>query len=223
MFAGRKFAAFLFDMDGTLLNSIAAAERVWTAWAIRHGLDVAAFLPTMHGIRAIETVRRLALPGVDPQHEADEISRAEIADVEGIHALAGAAAFLASLPPRRWAIVTSSPRALALRRIEAVGIPLPATMITGEDVLHGKPAPDCFRLGAERLGFDPRDCLVFEDAVPGIEAAEAAGATVAVVTATHQHKMDTSHATIFDYSNLRAVTDAQGRVGLERMQSAAAS
>jgi sugar-phosphatase len=222
MYSGRKFAAFLFDMDGTLLNSIAAAERVWSAWATRHGLDVAAFLPTMHGIRAIETVRRLALPGVDPQHEADEISRAEIADVEGIHAIAGAAAFLASLPPRRWAIVTSSPRALALRRIEAVGLPLPATLVTGEDVSHGKPAPDCFRLGAERLGFDPLDCLVFEDATPGIQAAEAAGATVVVVTATHQHKMETPHVTILDYSNLRVVADASG-IGLERIQNAAAA
>ncbi|MFD1982334.1 HAD-IA family hydrolase [Mesorhizobium newzealandense] len=223
MFAGKKFAAFLFDMDGTLLNSTAAAERVWSNWAMGHGLDVAAFLPTMHGRRAIETVRRLALPGVDPQHEANEITRAEIADVEGINAIAGAAAFLSALPPDRWAIVTSSPLALALVRIAAAGIPRPATMVTAEDVVHGKPAPDCFLLAAERLGFDAHDCVVFEDATPGIQAGEAAGATVVVITATHQHKMDTPHASIFDYSGLTAVTDAQGRLGLERMQSAAAS
>jgi sugar-phosphatase len=223
MFSGRKFEAFLFDMDGTLLNSTAAAERVWSAWAARHGLDVAAFLPTMHGRRAIETVRRLALPGVDPQREADQITRDEIADVAGIEALPGAAAFLDSLPPKRWAIVTSSPRVLALRRIEAAGIPVPATLVTAEDVAHGKPAPDCFRLGAERLGVDPSDCLVFEDATPGIQAGEAAGATVVVVTATHQHPMATAHATIFDYDGLRAVTDAQGRIGMERTQAAAAS
>ncbi|MFB9982013.1 HAD-IA family hydrolase [Mesorhizobium kowhaii] len=223
MFAGKKFAAFLFDMDGTLLNSTAAAERVWSNWAMGHGLDVAAFLPTMHGRRAIETVRRLALPGVDPQHEANEITRAEIADVEGVNAIAGAAAFLASLPPQRWAIVTSSPLALALVRIEAAGIPRPATMVTAEDVVHGKPAPDCFLLAAERLGFDAHDCVVFEDATPGIQAGEAAGATVVVITATHQYKMETPHETTFDYSNLTAVTDAQGRLGLERIQSAAAS
>jgi sugar-phosphatase len=221
MFAGRKFSAFLFDMDGTLLNSIAAAERVWSAWATRHGLDVAAFLPTMHGFRAIETVRRLALPGVDPQHEADEITRAEIADVRGIHAIEGAAAFLASLPPRSWAIVTSSPRALALRRIEAAGIPLPGALVTAEDVSRGKPAPDCFLLGAERLGADPQDCLVFEDAVPGIQAAEAAGTKVVVITATHQHRMATSHPAILDYRSVRAVADAAG-IGLERLQEAAA-
>ncbi|MBB6409405.1 HAD family hydrolase [Mesorhizobium sangaii] len=223
MFAGKKFAAFLFDMDGTLLNSTAAAERVWSNWAMGHGLDVATFLPTMHGRRAIETVRRLALPGVDPQHEANEITRAEIADVEGVNAIAGAAAFLSALPPDRWAIVTSSPLALALVRIEAAGIPRPATMVTAEDVVHGKPAPDCFLLAAERLGFDAHDCVVFEDATPGIQAGEAAGATVVVITATHQHKMETPHETILDYNNLTAVIDAQGRLGLEQIRSAAAS
>jgi len=223
MFSGRKFAAFLFDMDGTLLNSTAAAERVWSAWAARHGLDVAAFLPTMHGRRAIETVRRLELPGVDPQREADQITRDEIADVEGIQAIAGAADFLRSLPPKQWAIVTSSPLVLAQRRIKAAGIPVPATLVTAEDVAHGKPAPDCFLLGAKRLGADPRDCLVFEDATPGIQAGEAAGAEVVVVTTTHQHPMQTPHATILDYEGLRVVTDARGRIGVERAQAAAAS
>lgn len=42
------YRAFLFDMDGTLLNSVAATERIWTRWAMRHGLDVAKFLPTIH-------------------------------------------------------------------------------------------------------------------------------------------------------------------------------
>ena len=66
----RRYRAFLFDMDGTLLNSIAAAERVWGIWAERHGLDVPAFLATIHGARAIDTITRQALPGVDPEVEA---------------------------------------------------------------------------------------------------------------------------------------------------------
>ncbi|RWE64744.1 HAD family hydrolase, partial [Mesorhizobium sp.] len=152
MFAGKKFAAFLFDMDGTVVNSIAAAERVWADWARRQGLDVAAFLPTIHGVRAIETIAQLALPGVDPMREADALLQAEAADIDGILPIAGAAAFLASLPSERWAIVTSAPRELALLRIAAAGIPLPAILVAAEDVSHGKPAPDCFRLAAERLG-----------------------------------------------------------------------
>ncbi|RUW16371.1 HAD family hydrolase, partial [Mesorhizobium sp. M1A.F.Ca.IN.020.03.1.1] len=93
MFPGRKFAAFLFDMDGTVLNSIAAAERVWTKWARRHGLDVASFLPTIHGKRAIETIAALKLPGVDPVVEADALLEAEAADLEGIVPIPGAVAF----------------------------------------------------------------------------------------------------------------------------------
>ena len=72
--------------------------------------------------------------------------------------------------------------------MKAAGIPIPALMVAAEDVSVGKPAPDCFLLGAKRLGVDARDCLVFEDAPAGIAAAEAAGAAVMVISATHQHR-----------------------------------
>lgn len=119
----RPYEAFLFDMDGTILNSLASAERVWGAWAKRQGLDVDAFLPTMHGSRGIDTIARLGLPGVDPEREAAAITQAEINDVEGVVALPGARAFLGALPPERWTIVTSSPLRLARRRLEAAGLP----------------------------------------------------------------------------------------------------
>lgn len=209
-YADRRFAAFLFDMDGTILSSIAAAERVWAGWAARHGLDVAAFLPTIHGRRAVETIRQLALPGVDAQAEADEITRREIDDVAGIDAIAGAAAFLAALPADRWAIVTSAPRALALRRIEAAGLPLPAVIVTADDVVNGKPAPDGFRLAAQRLGVAVEACLVFEDAPAGIAAAEAAGAAIVVITATHTHPIATLHPQLPGYG---AITVTPGPAG----------
>lgn len=88
------YRAFLFDMDGTVLTSIAAAERVWTTWALRHGVDVESFLPTIHGARAIDTIRRLGLPGVDAEAEAAWITEAEIDDVDGVFEVAGAAKFL---------------------------------------------------------------------------------------------------------------------------------
>lgn len=221
MYPGKKFAAFLFDMDGTLINSIASAERVWSDWARRHGLDVAAFLPTIHGVRAIETITALALPGVDPTHEADLLLKAEAADLEGILQIAGAVAFLNSLPPERWAIVTSAPRSLALARMKVAGIPVPAVLVAAEDVSRGKPAPDCFQLGARRLGFDARDCLVFEDAPAGIAAAEAAGASVMVINATHQHALQTPHAAISAYDMVGLTVDEQGWLALEPQRSAA--
>jgi mannitol-1-/sugar-/sorbitol-6-phosphatase len=216
LFPGRSFGALLFDMDGTILSSIAAAERVWAAWARRHGVDVGTFLPTIHGVRSVETVRRLGLPGVDPETEAAAITAAEIEDVEGIEAIAGAADFLASLPAERWAIVTSAPRALATARIQAAGLPLPPAMISAEDVEHGKPAPDCFLLAAARLRVAPEDCLVLEDSDAGIAAAEAAGAAVLVITATHAHPLATDHPAVAGYESLVIRTADAGGLVIEQ-------
>jgi sugar-phosphatase len=206
----RAFGAFLFDMDGTVLNSIAAAERIWAAWAVRHGVDVETFLPTIHGVRAIDTITRLNLPGVDAEAQAAFITEAEIEDVEGIVEIPGAAAFLNGLPKDRWAMVTSAPRDLALRRMAAAGIPEPAVMITAEDVQAGKPDPAGYLLAAKRLGLEPRDCLIFEDATVGIQAAEAAGAPLMIITTTHQHPLETAHATLASYADIRVAIDSNG-------------
>ena len=207
MFKEKQFAAFLFDMDGTLLNSVVAAERVWANWARKHGLDVEAFLPTIHGVRSIDTVRKQNLPGIDVEGEAEAVSQAEIEDVEGVVAIEGVAAFLASLPKDRWAVVTSAPLALARARMGAAGLELPDVVVTAEDVNHGKPAPDCFLLAAKRLGVDAADCLVFEDAPAGISAAKAAGASVAVVTAAHLHPFETDDVTLASYNGLNVRAD----------------
>ncbi|HSX76496.1 MAG TPA: HAD-IA family hydrolase [Shinella sp.] len=212
----RSFSAFLFDMDGTIINSIPATERVWTRWALKHGLDVATFLPTMHGVRGIDTITRLGLPGVDPVAEAREVEREEIEDVDGVVPIPGAIAFLSALPAGRWGIVTSAPVALARRRLAAAGIPLPAVIVTADDVTRGKPAPDGYKLGAERLGFDPADCLVFEDVPAGILAGEGAGAHVAVMTATHHHPIETGHPTLESYEGVTVQRDGDGRLTLLR-------
>ena len=168
----RDFAAFLFDMDGTILTSIKAAERVWSDWARSHGLDVEAFLPTIHGKRTEDTIRNLNLPGVDPAAEARRITLAEIDDVAGIEAIEGVAAFLDSLPP--------------------------------------------FLLGAQKLGVYPEHCLVFEDTLAGLQAAEAAGMDSIVVTATHTHAMDTTAYDVPDYAELLAVQTEDGLLRLQR-------
>ncbi len=212
------YDGFLFDMDGTLLNSIAAAERVWSRWAAGHGLDVEAFLPTMHGKRGIDTIRGLDLPGVDAEAEALVIERGEIEDVEGVVPIPGAIDFLSALPRDRWAIVTSAPVRLARARIEAAGLPQPPKIVTAEDVVTGKPDPSGYLMGARLIGANPASCLVFEDVLAGVRAGEAAGADVMVVTATHAHTLDTRHPTLASYGEVRLQVEPKtGRLRLARI------
>lgn len=207
-YAGRRFAAFLFDMDGTLITSIESANRIWTRWSRLRGFDPAHVLSIMHGVRTIETMKRLGVG--DPEAEAAWVTRHEIEDVEGVEPVPGAAEFLAGIPEGRWAIVTSASRALALARLAGAGLAAPSVLITSEDVEHGKPAPDCFLLGAQRLGFDPAQCLVFEDTIAGLAAAEGAGASALAITLTHSHPIATAHPEVHDYRGLAVATDGLG-------------
>jgi sugar-phosphatase len=195
-----RYQAFLFDMDGTLIDSTAAAERVWGKWARRHGLDVATFLPKMHGRRSADTVRDTGITGLDIEAESRAVTDAEIVDTAGVVAIAGAAAFVDALPPARWAIVTSAPLALAKARLKAAGLDLPAVIITAEDVQAGKPDPMGYRLAADRLSVAVGDCLVFEDADAGIRAGEAAGCDVLIIGHSGHGAM--AHPSADDYTGL---------------------
>lgn len=211
----KSYSGFLFDMDGTILNSIAAAERVWARWAEGMGLDVAAFLPTMHGRRGIDTISALNLSDIDVVAEAHKVLLGEIEDVEGVVPIPGAAEFLAALPEGQWGIVTSAPLDLAKARLAAAGLPIPDMLVTAEDVAVGKPDPQGYLLGASKLGIDPADVLVFEDVLAGVQAGERAGADVMVITATHAHPIETGHPKIPGYAGLVPEVDG-GRIFIRR-------
>lgn len=193
------YDALMFDMDGTLLSSIAVIERVWGQWFTRHDMDPEEWIPRIHGIKAVDVIASLALPGVDARAEAAWLEAEEMKDTDGISEIDGASDFLSKLPLDRWAIVTSAPARLARLRIEAAGLPVPAVLVTAEDVERGKPDPSCYLLGARRLGVDPAKCLVFEDAPAGIAAGSAAGCGVAVISATHRHPLETGFPTFASY------------------------
>ncbi|MBB3872965.1 HAD-IA family hydrolase [Brevundimonas mediterranea] len=209
----KTYQAFLFDMDGTLISSTAAAERVWTRWAELHGLDVARFIPTIHGVRGPDTIRRQNLPDIDLAAEAAWVERGEIEDVDGVVPIPGALDFLKRLPPDRWAVVTSASAPLARARMGAAGVEPPAVMVTAERVERGKPDPSGYLLAAQSLGVDIKDCLVFEDAEAGIKAGEAAGADVVVITAAWTHPLETSHPKLADYAQARLEVEADGALG----------
>ena len=176
-------AAFLFDMDGVLLDSRRVVERTWRRWGERHGIPVEPILRIAHGRRTRDTLRA-TVPHLATDEEVDWLDATELADLD-IQPIPGARELVASLPPNRWTVVTSAGRELARLRLGAVGIELPAHAVTSEDITNGKPSPEGYLLGAHRLGFAAKECLVVEDTHPGLAAGQAAGAKLLGVTTTH--------------------------------------
>ena len=182
-----RVAAVLFDLDGVLVDSDAIYERHWRRWAAERDVDPDAVLAVHHGRRAVEVIELLTT-GLDVTAEAARYNAGLEADrdFEGLALMAGSLELLAALPADRWAIATSGPRAVAEPRMAHLGLPLPAVLVTADDVARGKPAPDPYLAAAAGLGLDPARCLVVEDAPAGIDSARAAGCHVIGVASTHR-------------------------------------
>ena len=179
----RSCDALLFDLDGVLIDSTPAVERVWRRWAMERGFDPAEVVNRAHGRPSITTIREY-LPDTNHEAENARVERAEIEDLEGVVPLPGALELLRSLPSNRWTIVTSCTRPLAEVRIAAAGLPQPAFFVTSSDVTNGKPHPEPFLTGAARLGFPAERCVVLEDAPAGICAGKAARMRVIALRTT---------------------------------------
>ncbi len=208
-FAGRTFDAILFDMDGTLINSVPAVERAWQRWAEEFDIDTSGSFSLAHGTPAKDLVNQL-IPADDVERAFARIVQLEIEDTDGIELLPGTAELLASVPSERQAIVTSCTRALASVRIAATELSRHSALVTADDVARGKPDPEPFQRGAQLLGFDPARCLVIEDAPTGLKAARAAGCATLAVAGTHELRDLDADAAVPDLSYLRVEQEADG-------------
>jgi sugar-phosphatase len=169
--------AVLFDLDGTLVDSTASVVRNWARIAAMLGREGEDLVGGRHGVPGRQVLRTIE-PGLGEERirELDQaLVEGEISDTGDVTATKGALPLVEAIPPDRWAIVTSAPRRLALARLRAAVLPVPAIMVTADDVREGKPDPAPFRLAARQLGWSTERCLVIEDAPAGITAARAAG------------------------------------------------
>jgi mannitol-1-/sugar-/sorbitol-6-phosphatase len=176
-------AAVLLDMDGTLVDSNAAVERIWTDWALAHDVDPARAMAVIHGRQGQESMAILLPDRPDRLNLSENAAllRRETTELDGVVAIPGADALLVDLERLPHALVTSATRGLATARMGAAGLRMPDAAITAEDVTASKPAPDGFLAAARLLGVDPADCIVVEDSAAGIASGLAAGMRVIAV------------------------------------------
>ncbi|MFZ3404022.1 HAD-IA family hydrolase [Aeromonas salmonicida] len=209
-----RAAALLLDMDGTLVHSTNEVETVWRLWCRRHQLAPEPVLAMCHGLRSREVIRAL-VPQLDMAQEVALLDELEIHHTGRGEAIMGSRALLTRLPAERWALVTSASQRVARHRLESAGLPLPTLLVGAEDVVHGKPDPEPYLLGAKGLGVAPADCLVFEDAPAGIQSALRAGC--AVVQVGGKRLLDPAViAVIQDWRQVSVEVDEKGmlQVGL---------
>ncbi|MFM5905146.1 MAG: HAD-IA family hydrolase [Micrococcales bacterium] len=169
----------LFDNDGVLVDSHAAAAAAWAQWATEFAPEFDWDQPVNAGRRAEDKVREQVPPELF-EVANDRINELEQETAGQTVALGGAVELLTGLPAGVWTVCTSANPNLGRARLIAAGLPVPPELVTASDVSAGKPAPDPYLLGAERLGLDPADCVVFEDAQAGALAGIAAGAGLIV-------------------------------------------
>lgn len=179
---------FLFDLDGTLVDSKPAVERAWLQLAGEAQIPLEKMVG-LHGIPAEQSLRMLLADRSEDeiQNWVARIEHLESSDTRGIVAIHGAKELLSELNDRAipWTIVTSCTIPLAISRVKAAGIEMPDHSVTFNDVELGKPHPDPFILGAKRIGLNPNQCWVIEDAPAGVKSGKSAGCTVAAVLTSH--------------------------------------
>ncbi len=184
----------IFDWDGVIVDSGRLHEESWRRLAAELGKTVTpeSFLRGfgMKSARVIEEVHGWA---TDPEEIARLTDRKEnfyreIVRQGEIAPLPGVVTWLRQLGEAGipCAVASSSPRLNIQVVLARIGLPGAfREIISAEDVLHGKPHPEVFEKAADRLGLTRNDCVVFEDAHVGVEAAHAAGMKVVAVTTTH--------------------------------------
>ena len=176
----RFFASgLLFDNDGVLVDSHAAAAEAWAQWASEFAPQFNWDVPENAGRRAEDKVREQVAPELFAVAN-DRINELEQLTAGQTVALPGAVELIHSLAAGTWTVCTSANVNLGRARLVAAGLLVPEALVTGDDVARGKPHPDPYLLGAQRLGFAPEDCVVFEDAPAGAVAAIAAGVGLVV-------------------------------------------
>jgi HAD superfamily hydrolase (TIGR01509 family) len=183
------FAGYIFDCDGTLVDTMPLHYRAWDRAMQRAGLKgglsedlfySVGGMPTRKVAQVLAKHHDLTIDVEKVFHQKEELFLEMQAEMKVIEPVVAFARNLHGRAPM--SVASGGPRPVVTKTLELMGIDgLFPIVVTPEDVTHGKPSPEMFLLAAKLMGVPPERCLVFEDAAPGFEAATAAGMQHVVV------------------------------------------
>lgn len=177
------YKAFIFDCDGTLAESMEVHFKSWCQAFAMHGAkfdfswDLFRSMGGMGLVQSVELMNDKFNDTMNPQQVVDE--QAKLVDdlvhhIKPNHEIVALAHELSGVYPI--SVASGGHRKHVHETLKAIGVDdVFSIVVTRDDVEHSKPAPDLFLLAAEKMGIEPQDCLVFEDSMPGIQAAMNAG------------------------------------------------
>ncbi|KAK2028826.1 haloacid dehalogenase-like hydrolase [Colletotrichum zoysiae] len=216
------FDGFLFDMDGTIIDSTEAVEKHWHTVGNEIGVAPEVILETSHGRRSIDILKILAPEKANWEYVCEMEGRLPKLYGEDAIEIPGARALLDALikEDAPWAIVTSGTEPLVGGWLGVLKLPQPEHLVTAESVENGKPDPTCYLMGREKLGLQDgsKQILVLEDSPAGIRAGKAAGCKVLGLVTSHTVEQVASAEPdwiVRDLDSVRVVEKRDGVVTLE--------
>lgn len=220
-------AAVIFDCDGTLVDSERLAQRSWTRLLLGYGYeltddDVAAMFGSPYPVIHTYLAARVDVPAREVLWDgfAELMFTSVAAELEVYLDAATTARALADAGVPM-AVASSSPRDRLDHTLAVSGLrDLFAVVVAGDEIEHGKPAPDIFLSAAERLDVEPTECVIVEDSPTGVRAALASGARVIAVArhAAHHRRLQDAHVVLdaLDIDAIRRVAGSRIDASLAR-------
>ncbi|PVV04519.1 hypothetical protein BB560_000975 [Smittium megazygosporum] len=184
----------------------------WRKLCKKYNVDADELLKYCHGVQTIQVLRTFfpkELATTETVHEFEDVV---MNDLNGVYVVPGGRELLQKLDPSTWGIVTSGTAAMASKRLNQMNLPIPRCYLTADITTKSKPDPEGYARGAELLGFKPKNCLVFEDAIAGVKAGVAAGCTVIGITSAYTREQLIEAGAAFcitDYNELEVSLENQ--------------